>query len=101
MKLKDISVCLEKFAPLNLQESYDNSGLLIGSYNQVINTVLITLDVTEAVLNEAIEKIVSESFGTSLEPSFPQNSQYSISSPDVNTSSKVIDFKKNGVIIDL
>lgn len=55
MKLKDISTCLEKYAPLSLQETYDNSGLLIGSYDQVINKTLIALDVTEAVLNEAIE----------------------------------------------
>ena len=56
MKLSKITMALEETAPLSLQESYDNSGLLIGSYNQEINKALITLDVTEAVIDEAIHE---------------------------------------------
>jgi dinuclear metal center YbgI/SA1388 family protein len=56
MKIKDLTACLEELAPLGLQESYDNSGLLIGSPDTVINSVLITLDVTERVVEEAISK---------------------------------------------
>ena len=56
MKISEIITVLEEVAPLNLQESYDNSGLLIGSFNQYIDKVLITLDVTEAVIEEAIDE---------------------------------------------
>jgi dinuclear metal center YbgI/SA1388 family protein len=54
--LKDVTNFLESFAPLNLQESYDNAGLITGDANTEIKTVLITLDVTEKVVDEAIEK---------------------------------------------
>lgn len=56
MKLKDITNYLEVYAPLKLQEAYDNSGLLIGSVDQEINKAMITLDVTDDVLQEAITK---------------------------------------------
>lgn len=55
MKLKDLCVSLETLAPLNLQENYDNSGLLIGDKNKNIKKAIITLDVTEEVLEEAVE----------------------------------------------
>jgi len=54
MKVKDITTALEQWAPLSLQEEYDNSGLLVGDPNQSVDRVLITLDVTEAVIEEAI-----------------------------------------------
>ena len=54
MKIKELIKIIEDFAPLSLQESYDNSGLLIGSENADISSALITLDVTEEVLDEAI-----------------------------------------------
>ena len=54
MKIKDIAFFLEEYAPLSLQESYDNSGLLIGSHDNIITKALITLDVTDAVMDEAI-----------------------------------------------
>ncbi len=56
MLIKDITNYLEEFAPLSLQESYDNSGLLIGSSTKKVNKILITLDVTEEVINEAVNK---------------------------------------------
>lgn len=56
MKIKDIISHLEKLAPPFLQESYDNAGLLIGNSNAVVSKALISLDVTEAVLDEAITK---------------------------------------------
>ncbi|NQU33170.1 MAG: Nif3-like dinuclear metal center hexameric protein [Bacteroidetes bacterium] len=55
MLIKEITNYLEHFAPIILQESYDNSGLLIGSYDNEVNKVLITLDITEEVIDEAIE----------------------------------------------
>jgi dinuclear metal center YbgI/SA1388 family protein len=54
--LKDVANFLESFAPLSLQESYDNAGLITGDANTEIKTVLITLDVTEKVVDEAIQK---------------------------------------------
>lgn len=46
---------LERIAPPALQEGYDNSGLLVGDAEADITGVLITLDVTEAVIAEALE----------------------------------------------
>jgi dinuclear metal center YbgI/SA1388 family protein len=54
MQLKDISRFLEAKYPLQLQESYDNSGLIYGSPALEISGVLISLDVTEAIVEEAI-----------------------------------------------
>ena len=56
MKIKEIITELEQFAPLTLQESYDNAGLLIGDAANDCTGALITLDVTENVLEEAISK---------------------------------------------
>lgn len=53
---KDIAECIESIAPLHLQEDYDNSGLILGSYDQQIKKALICIDCTEAIINEAIEK---------------------------------------------
>lgn len=47
---------IEDFAPLHLQEQYDNSGLNVGDYDAGVTGVLICVDFTEAVLNEAIDK---------------------------------------------
>jgi len=47
---------LESIAPLDRQESYDNSGLLVGSPDQVVTGVMTCLDCTEDVLDEAIAK---------------------------------------------
>ena len=56
MKLAEIISLIESFAPLSYQESYDNSGLLIGDEQQDITSALVTVDVTEEVLDEAIKK---------------------------------------------
>jgi dinuclear metal center YbgI/SA1388 family protein len=55
-QIKDISKLFETLAPLQLQESYDNAGLIIGNSNADVDTVLVTLDVTEEVIEEAIQK---------------------------------------------
>ena len=55
MIINEICSCIEQYAPPVLQESYDNSGLLIGSPDTEIDKALITLDVTEAVIDEAID----------------------------------------------
>lgn len=56
MKIKDICNALENLAPLYLQENYDNSGLLIGDKNKTIKKAIVSLDVTEDVLLEAINE---------------------------------------------
>ena len=45
---------LERFAPPALQESYDNTGLILGSATDECTGVLVTVDVTEAVIEEAV-----------------------------------------------
>lgn len=56
MKIRDITNAIAAFAPLQYQESYDNAGLLFGSADWELTGVLLTLDATEAVIDEAIEK---------------------------------------------
>lgn len=54
MKLREITNYLESFAPLAYQESYDNSGLICGHHDMEITGAVISLDSTEAVIEEAI-----------------------------------------------
>ena len=54
MKIKEITKFLEGYAPLQYQESYDNCGLIVGNENAEAKGVLITLDCTEEVIDEAI-----------------------------------------------
>lgn len=56
MKVQEVCQIIEDFAPPAYQESYDNSGLLVGERDMVVNGVLLTLDLTEQVLDEAIAK---------------------------------------------
>ncbi|MBK9270810.1 MAG: Nif3-like dinuclear metal center hexameric protein [Saprospiraceae bacterium] len=51
--IKDLCEFLESIAPLHLQESYDNCGLLTGSREAMVTGVLCSLDCTEEVLLEA------------------------------------------------
>ncbi|MEM9324442.1 MAG: Nif3-like dinuclear metal center hexameric protein [Bacteroidota bacterium] len=54
MTVKDILKELESWAPPVYQESYDNSGLLVGDQQTTVSQVLVTLDVTMEVIQEAI-----------------------------------------------
>ena len=54
--IKNIISAIESFAPPALQDSWDNSGLLVGDANCIIESALISIDVTEAVVDEAIAK---------------------------------------------
>lgn len=54
-KIKDILRVIEEFAPLPLQESFDNAGVQVGDVNQHAVAALLCLDVTEEVIDEAIE----------------------------------------------
>ena len=55
-RLKEITTYLEQLAPLSLQKSYDNAGLILGDVNAEIDLILLTLDVTEEIIDEAIAK---------------------------------------------
>lgn len=56
MQIKQVTQYIESVAPLAFQESYDNAGLIIGSPDDEISGILISLDITEEVLDEAIAK---------------------------------------------
>lgn len=56
MKINEITDYIETIAPLALQESYDNCGLLVGDATEEVSGILLTLDITEAILDEAIAK---------------------------------------------
>lgn len=56
MKVKDIVALLEAEVPLAWQESYDNAGLVVGSPEAEVERVLIALDATEEVVEEAISE---------------------------------------------
>ena len=55
-KIKDITDYLENLAPKAYQESYDNCGLLTGNPQDPVSGVMLTLDTTEEVVKEAIQK---------------------------------------------
>lgn len=54
MKIKEILDALERFAPLPLQDGFDNAGLQIGLTDAEATGALLCLDVTEAVVDEAV-----------------------------------------------
>ena len=54
--IKNISDYLEKIAPLNQAEDFDNVGLLIGNETTEVKGVLVTLDTLEETIDEAIKK---------------------------------------------
>ncbi|MFA5328959.1 MAG: Nif3-like dinuclear metal center hexameric protein [Prolixibacteraceae bacterium] len=56
MQIKEITQFIESVAPLALQESYDNAGLILGQPDDEISGVLISLDITEEIIDEAIAK---------------------------------------------
>ncbi|WP_316735643.1 Nif3-like dinuclear metal center hexameric protein [Pedobacter aquatilis] len=54
MRLSEITNYLESIAPLNYQEDYDNSGLIVGDPNMEIRAALVALDCVEKIVDEAI-----------------------------------------------
>ena len=52
-KVREIADAIEAFAPKNLQEDYDNSGLQVGNPDMDVTSILLCLDVTEEILEEA------------------------------------------------
>jgi dinuclear metal center YbgI/SA1388 family protein len=56
MRASEIISILESFAPPVYQESYDNSGLQVGDSSTEVTGVLLSLDITEAVIEEALRR---------------------------------------------
>ena len=56
MKIKQVLSALERFAPLPLQESWDNAGLQVGLTEAEVSGALLCLDVNERIVDEAIAK---------------------------------------------
>jgi dinuclear metal center YbgI/SA1388 family protein len=56
MKIREIAKILEEIAPPYLQESYDNSGLLVGDPESEVSGILFCLDSIESVVDEAVTK---------------------------------------------
>ena len=56
VKIKQVLEALERFAPLPLQESWDNAGLQIGLTEAEVSGALLCLDVTEQIIDEAAAK---------------------------------------------
>ncbi|MDR2894300.1 MAG: Nif3-like dinuclear metal center hexameric protein [Alistipes sp.] len=54
MKIRDIVAPIEEFAPLALQEPYDNCGLVVGHPDTEVAGAVLCVDVTEEILDEAI-----------------------------------------------
>ncbi len=56
MRVGDVTAALERFAPLSIQEGWDNSGLCIGSPEDEVHGVLLGFDCTKELVEEAVEK---------------------------------------------
>ena len=56
MKIKEVLSALERFAPLPLQESWDNAGLQVGLTETEVSGALLCLDVNEKIVDEAIQE---------------------------------------------
>ena len=55
LRAADIFKLIEKMAPLNLAENWDNVGLLVGSVHKKVRKIILTLDVSEAIIRQAVE----------------------------------------------
>lgn len=55
MKLSEIYNFLDQLSPFNIQESWDNSGILLGNKDSEISTVYLSLDIDENIIKEASE----------------------------------------------
>ncbi|MBR1839171.1 MAG: Nif3-like dinuclear metal center hexameric protein [Prevotella sp.] len=56
MKIKDVIDALDGFAPLPLQEDFDNAGLQVGLTEAEVSGALLCLEATEQIVDEAVEK---------------------------------------------
>ena len=55
-KISEVIACIEQMAPLAYQGSWDNSGVQVGNPDQEVTAALLCVDITEATVDEAIER---------------------------------------------
>lgn len=55
MKVKDIAKIIEDIAPLSLTEEWDNVGLMVGNFEDSVKGVVVSVDLTNGAINEAIK----------------------------------------------
>ncbi len=55
MKLKDIYNALDEISPFELQEKWDNSGLIVGDLNREVSQIVLSLDIDDELIEEAKE----------------------------------------------
>lgn len=55
MKLKEIYEILDTLSPFSLQEKWDNAGLLVGSYEDEIEDIYISIDLDEELVSNLKE----------------------------------------------
>lgn len=56
IKIKEVLSRLENYFPLTLQEKWDNSGVQVGLLDDLCVGILLTLDITESIIQEAIDR---------------------------------------------
>ena len=56
MKVSEISEILNDWMPTSIAEDFDNVGLIVGNPKSLVTNILITLDTTSEVIDEAIKK---------------------------------------------
>ena len=56
MKVSEISEILNDWMPTSIAEDFDNVGLIVGNPESLVTNILITLDTTSEVIDEAIKK---------------------------------------------
>ena len=54
--IKQIIIFIEQYFPPQVQESYDNSGIITGNVNDILKGIILTIDIDEEVVQEAIDK---------------------------------------------
>lgn len=59
MKISEIISLIEEVAPISLQESYDNAGMQVGDKTQEATGALLCIDVTEDVIDEAVQQRIN------------------------------------------
>lgn len=55
-KCKNIVEFMEKLAPIELAESWDNVGLMVGEFDRTVKKIIVALDINDDVIEEAVEK---------------------------------------------
>lgn len=55
MKVRDIYELINNIAPFNIQENWDNSGLILGDMNADVNKIIVALDASEEIVEQAIQ----------------------------------------------